>query len=148
MPYVNGDWNVICDRCGFKKLASECRKTWDHLFVCKDTCWEPRHPQDFVRAKADRQSVPIARPDIEQTMGTTTIKVEGSKDDTTIDVISISGLSDKDGIGVTLDDGSIFWTFINGTPAGDTIPLNNGLWGVASVGNTVLLPSISKETGI
>jgi hypothetical protein len=35
--------------------------TWDGKFVHKDN-WEPRHPQDFVRAKTDNQSVPISRP--------------------------------------------------------------------------------------
>ena len=31
---VRGDWNAICDRCGFKFKASELKKTWDNLYVC------------------------------------------------------------------------------------------------------------------
>lgn len=61
MPYVPGDWYVICDRTGFKRLASKCRRTWDGLYV-RNESWEARHPQDFVRAKKDDQTVPIARP--------------------------------------------------------------------------------------
>jgi len=60
--YVHGTYNVICDRCGFKFKATQCRKEWTGLFVCSK-CWEARHPQDFVRAKRDEQKVPIARPE-------------------------------------------------------------------------------------
>ena len=68
-----GDWNVQCDRCGTKRKASECRYTQDELFVCADTCWEPRHPQDFVVGIPDNQSVPIARPDEETPTYETTV---------------------------------------------------------------------------
>lgn len=62
MVYFPGDWLVICDRCGFKRYRSQCRKTWDNLIVCKD-CYEPRHPQDYmVRAVPDGKAVPDARP--------------------------------------------------------------------------------------
>ena len=59
--YKKGDYNVICDRCGAKFKASECRLEWDNLFVCY-RCFEIRQPQDFVRGKEDDQRVPIARP--------------------------------------------------------------------------------------
>ena len=56
------DHNVICDRSGFKVPASQTRMQWNGLRVrIKD--WEPRHPQDFVRGKADKQAVPNPRPD-------------------------------------------------------------------------------------
>jgi hypothetical protein len=56
------DYNVICDRSGFKRKRSECRLTWDGYLVSKEF-WEPRQPQDFVRIKADNQAVDIAKPD-------------------------------------------------------------------------------------
>lgn len=56
-----GDHNAICDVCGFKYKFSQLLKNWQNLYVCKK-CWEPRHPQDFVRAVKDRQSVPVSRP--------------------------------------------------------------------------------------
>lgn len=59
-----GDWNAICDSCGRKFKASQLRKRWDGFMVCKDD-WEPRHPQDFVRAVPDRQAVPWVRPEPE-----------------------------------------------------------------------------------
>ena len=57
-----GRYHVICDRCGFKRWNHETAREWTGLRVCKDTCLESRHPQDFVRGKADRQSVPDPRP--------------------------------------------------------------------------------------
>lgn len=59
--YRPGDHLSVCDRCGFTLLASEMKKTWDGLLVCPAD-WEPRHPQDFVRGKEDKQSVLDARP--------------------------------------------------------------------------------------
>lgn len=59
-----GKWHVICDRCGFSRVNTEVTKEpWTNLMVCKDTCWEPRHPQEFIRPRADDQSVPFTRPE-------------------------------------------------------------------------------------
>lgn len=63
MGAVIGDRNAICDRCGFKKKASRLRKTWDGLYVCADTCWEPRHPQDYVRGIPGEKPPPWTRPE-------------------------------------------------------------------------------------
>jgi hypothetical protein len=57
-------WNVICDVCGFQFKSDELTKRWDGLMVDKD-CWEPRHPQDLLKAKPDDQSVPWSAPFIE-----------------------------------------------------------------------------------
>lgn len=62
--YAPGDWNVICDRCGFKYKASQMKETWDGLMVCKKD-WEPRQPQDYVRGVKDNQAVPWTRPKVE-----------------------------------------------------------------------------------
>jgi len=60
--YIKGDYNAICDWCGFKYKASELRMTWDNLFVCNKD-WDPRQPQDLIRGIPDRQNVPIPRPE-------------------------------------------------------------------------------------
>lgn len=52
-----------CMRCGFIRGKSKLRKEWTGLLVCRDTCWEPRHPQEFMRGKTDHQGVPWARPE-------------------------------------------------------------------------------------
>ena len=58
-----GEWIIICDVCGFKKTNDQVRKEWTGLMVCADTCWEPRHPQEFVRPRPDKQAVPFTRPE-------------------------------------------------------------------------------------
>lgn len=60
--YIPGDHWVICDECGFKVRSSNTRVRWDKMRVCLAD-WEPRHPQDRVRGKRDRQRVPNPRPD-------------------------------------------------------------------------------------
>lgn len=61
--YISGDYFMICDRCGFKRRRSEIRKEWQGLYVCSDTCWEKKHPQLEIKARHDRQAVPVARPE-------------------------------------------------------------------------------------
>lgn len=62
--FKSGDYNAICDSCGRKYKASTMKMRWDGLFVCQED-YEVRHPQLSLRIHADKQSVPIARPDVE-----------------------------------------------------------------------------------
>ena len=59
--YVSGQWNVTCDVCSRKIKAGQAKKRWDGLIVCHDD-YEERHPQDFVRARQDKISIPFSRP--------------------------------------------------------------------------------------
>lgn len=64
--YVNGDWKAVCDICGQVYLGSQLKQRWDGYKVCpKD--WEPRNPQDFVRAIPDTIAPPYTRPEAEDT---------------------------------------------------------------------------------
>jgi hypothetical protein len=56
-----GDWNAICDVCGFKFKASELRRRWDG-YMCCESDWEIRHPQDLLRLRPERQATPWNRP--------------------------------------------------------------------------------------
>jgi hypothetical protein len=60
--FVDGQWNAICDVCGFKKKSGDVRKRWDGLMVCKKD-WETRHPQDLIRMKPERVAPPWVRPE-------------------------------------------------------------------------------------
>lgn len=60
--YEPGSWNIICDSCGKKVKSSSVRKRWDGFIVCH-SCWEPRHPQDFLRVKTDTITIPFSRPE-------------------------------------------------------------------------------------
>lgn len=72
----HGQWNVICDRCGFKYKARQLRKEWTGLMVCSgggtNDCHEERNQQEFVRGKVDRQNPQWVRteaPDVFVTPG-------------------------------------------------------------------------------
>jgi hypothetical protein len=43
----------ICDRTGFRVRRGQLKETWDGLKVRRKS-WEPRHPQDFVRGRAEK----------------------------------------------------------------------------------------------
>ena len=59
--YKSGEWNLICDVCSIKYKAGKAKHRWDGFIVCPN-CYEQRHPQDFVRTKQDKISVPFSRP--------------------------------------------------------------------------------------
>ena len=61
---IIGEWNVICDRCGFKFKASQLQDEWTGLKVCGD-CWEPRHPSDLIRIPRTEKAPPWTRPEPE-----------------------------------------------------------------------------------
>jgi len=56
-----GDFNVICDVCGFKFKRSQVRMRWDRLMVCSKD-WEIRNPQDYLESRPERQRIEDARP--------------------------------------------------------------------------------------
>jgi hypothetical protein len=55
-----GDWNAICDVCGFKYKASELKKRWDNLMVCSKD-YEHRHPQLYIHVSPDSSNLPWTR---------------------------------------------------------------------------------------
>lgn len=55
-----GMWNAICDRCGRKFKNVDLKEEWNGLIVCR-TCYEPRHPQDFLKGVPDDPSVAWTR---------------------------------------------------------------------------------------
>lgn len=61
VSYHMGDWLAACDRCGQTFRASRMRAEWTGLRVCR-SCWEPRHPQETIRGKKDKQSPVWTRP--------------------------------------------------------------------------------------
>jgi hypothetical protein len=61
--WKSGDYNAVCDRCGFKFKASDLQETWDGLKVCKKD-WEMRHPLDFPVAQKGPAPLPWTRPEV------------------------------------------------------------------------------------
>ncbi len=58
--FILGDTNAICDTCGFQFKGSELRKRWDNAMAC-NKCWEPRHPQDLIKPRSEKNNVKNAR---------------------------------------------------------------------------------------
>ena len=61
-----GDYLMVCDDSGMVDYASNMVKRWDGAWVRKKF-YEDRHPQEFIRAKADPTGVPVSRPAIATT---------------------------------------------------------------------------------
>lgn len=59
--YERGQWNFVCDQCGLVFKSGQGSLRWDGAMV-DWKCWEPRHPQDFVRGIPDNQATPWSRP--------------------------------------------------------------------------------------
>jgi hypothetical protein len=57
-----GGWNATCGECGDWWKSNQLRQRWDGIWACK-FCWEPQHPQDFLRGVKDEQAVPKSQPD-------------------------------------------------------------------------------------
>lgn len=149
MGYEPGNYWVICDRCGFKRRINTVRKEWNGLLVCFPECWEPRHPQDFVRAVRDKQRVPIARPDRTAAIYTTTLSGDAAAQAMTVECTSVTNIEDDVAIGIELDGGlGTFWTLVNGDPSGTTVTLTEPLPSAASSGNDVYLSKAAGETFI
>ena len=58
-----GSWNFTCYRCGRKAKADTGKKVWQGFYVCdRPGCFEPRHPQDFVKGAPPDRLPPWVQP--------------------------------------------------------------------------------------
>lgn len=147
--YVPGDFYRIDDRSGFKVRAYRTRKEWTGLIV-KDTAWEPRNAQDFVRGVRDDQSVPEARSrqtDIDLYLQTT-LAVTASAGATALSLNSAIGMSNGDTVWVVCDDGSLLRTTLSGSPVNNAVILAKGLPFQASAGNVLSDISVQPTSTI
>jgi len=67
----------------------------------------------------------------------TELAVAAASGANTIDVDSIADISDGDYIGIELDDNSLQWTTVNGSPSGSTVTLTDALTDSAAVDNHI-----------
>ena len=58
---IPGNWNALCDVCGFKFKALDLKRDWRGLMVCKDD-FELRHQSDFLRVQKEKITVEFSRP--------------------------------------------------------------------------------------
>lgn len=62
MPWISGEFKVVCDRCSKEIYASKAMKEWNGLIVCSN-CFEERHPMDLLRVRKENVTVPFSRPE-------------------------------------------------------------------------------------
>lgn len=60
--YVKGQFNALCQRCGFVHKSGQIRKEWTGLMVCRE-CFETRSPQEHVQGRVDKQAPPWSSPE-------------------------------------------------------------------------------------
>ena len=148
--YVPGDHWRDCQVCGFRYRASQTFKRWDGLITCSFD-WEPRHPQDFVRGRRDRQNVPDPRPEpVDTIIGplTTTVSATAAAGSVTFSVASSTRFIAADHIGVMLDSGELHRTIIQSIPSATSITVTAALPGSVSSGGVVVNYSAVSEPSL
>jgi len=75
----------------------------------------------------------------------TEIATAADTGDSSIEVDSITGISDTNIIGVELDDGTVQWTTANGAPSGSTVTLTDALTDDAALDNHVYAYAASGQ---
>ena len=134
-----GDFKRICDRTGFATRASNTTKQWNGLVVRRDVA-EPRHPQEFVRGRSDKQSVPDPRPrQVSEFVGalttvTTADAVAGAQ---LLDVDSSVRFLPGDHLGIMLDTEEVFRVVLMTVPSLTQIELTSPLPFAVSAGNII-----------
>jgi hypothetical protein len=121
--YQPGGWYRICDCCGLQYRNHETRKRWDGAIVCR-ACWEPRHPQDMVKGRADRQNVPDPRPEPSASIIgplTTTVTATANAGATSVSVESSARFEAGDHVGIALDGGTIHRVIVTSVPNATSI---------------------------
>ena len=147
--YIPGDFWRICDVCGFRYRSSQTFKRWDGLITCSED-WEPRHPQDFVRGRMDRQNIPDPRPEqVDTFLGPlqTNLTSAAVSGETTINVTSSVRFLTTDQIGVTVN-GNVERHVILSIPSATSIELSAGIGGPADFGAVVVNYSAVSEADI
>ena len=138
--YRSGSHWIISDRSGKKIRSEDSRREWNGSIVHKDE-WEPRHPQDQVRAVADRQVVPNPRPrPTDQFKGalTTALSVAAVAGDTSITVDATTSMTAGDRVRVMLDNTDSHLTTIASVTDGTHLVLTAAMPGAAAIDKAVV----------
>jgi hypothetical protein len=143
--YIAGDHWLVCEICGFDYRKSQMQQTWDGKWVCEKD-WEPRHPQDFVTGVPDNQAVQVARPDTTDTFNYTTMSVAAVSGVTSVSIGISATLKSGDGLGIKLDDDTLFWTYLTADQVLTVCALGSPLPSAAAAGNDVYYRGSSFRT--
>ena len=142
---------VICDISGQTFRADEVRKNWRGQIVSLED-WEPRHPQEFLRGKLDRQTVRDPRPDVDNVSELVTASASVSSSGNTVSLVSadIGSVKRVASLSVTITDTgltdyrSVLQVRTSTTTTDDLTeidsPLLDALFAEAQSGEALVLP--------
>lgn len=149
MAYREGDSYLIDDETGFKIRNSQAVKRWDGAVVHRNVS-EPRHPQDLIRARRDRELAIPARPrPADLFIGPLTTQISGSAAirATVLPVLSSVRMLVGDRLNVMLDNGDTFQTYITEITDTEHITVSPAIPSTVSDGNVVVnYTAISEPT--
>lgn len=134
-----GHWIVECDRCGREIWSDEARKTWDGLLVCVED-WEPRHPQEMIKGRADRQSVPNPGSEPADAFTgnfSTPLTANAASGATSLTVSSTTNFVAGHRVMIMLNSGALHHTTIVSVDSAVGLTITTGLAGAAASGNIV-----------
>lgn len=137
--YKPGSFYRICDRTGFATRAERTAQEWNGLMV-RDSVFEARQPQDFVKGVQDNQTVPLARPrQVNSFLGplTTNLTANVAAGANTLPITSSVRMQIGDSMEVILNTGQQFLCTISNVPTPTSIQVNPVLAYSASAGNLV-----------
>lgn len=145
--YREGEHYIIDDRTGLKIRASDAVKEWTGAMVHHKFA-EARHPQDFVRALADDQTVANPRPKAVDTfIGplTTRVVAAAAAGAINVDVDSTIRMAAGDFLQIMLDTNDNFRVAIQGIQDATTLTLAHPLPASISVGAMVIDATAMSE---
>lgn len=110
------------------KMLKAWAKAGFHLWTYKEATL-------FLTASTSSYSIPGSR--CVSSYVETTTSAAAVATDNTVDLTSVTGVSDTNVIGIVTSDSAIHWTTVSGAPAGSTVTLANALTSDAASGSTV-----------
>jgi hypothetical protein len=145
--FKSGDSYLIDDITGLKIRRSDAVKKWDGAIVHQGET-NPRHPQDFVRAKSDRQLADVVRPRSIDVFGgplQTTLATAALIQATGLHLVSAVRMLVGDRIQVMLDSGEVFDTYITEILDTEHINVSPALKRAANLGASVVNLTATSE---
>ena len=67
--WKSGQYNAICDVCGWRFKSGDLRDRWDGMKTCKWD-WEERHPMDYYNPKGETSFPLWTRPEVQPAVQT------------------------------------------------------------------------------
>ena len=116
------------------RVLNQMVKTWQAEGL---RLWKQEDLIVWLRVGVSKYSLSSSGDHAATTWARTTTSAAASSGASSITVSSITGISDGDNLGIVMDDGTLQWDTVNGTPTGSTVALTGTLDDDVASGNQV-----------